>query len=246
MSSEIVVALVAASVTVLASLLTLLGQFRVLKITASQERHKRQEDKRDEVERVMSRYREPLLRAAYDLQSRLFNISAQSFLTVYWLNGTKEEREYAVNNTLFLIAQLFGWNEIIRREVQFLDAGDQEQTRLLSELQDNITHLWLNDGYGRSFRIFAGDQRAIGERMIRKTERGLECRGYADFVDTLAKRPGRIPHLDLLQRDIENLAQAGTPRVDRLRMLQHALIDLLRYLDPLYVRYPERSRSKLL
>lgn len=245
MSTEVIAALVAAAAAVLSSLLALWGQIRVLRLTASHERDKRQEDKRDEVERVMSRFREPLLRAAYDLQSRLYNIAAQRFLTVYWLNGTKEERDYAVNNTLFLIAQFFGWNEIIRREVQFLNLGDQEQTRRLSELQDNITHFWLTDSYGRAFRMFAGEQRAVGERMIRRSSSGLECLGYADFVDTLVQPPARIPHLDLLRQDVEDLARATNPQFDRLFLLQNTLIDLLDYLDPMYVRYPKERRSKL-
>src|SRR3954470_11845467 len=121
MSPEVIAAFVAAAAAVLASLLAIWGQVRVQRLTATHERNKRQEDKDDEVERVMSRFREPLIRAAYDLQSRLYNIVTQGFLTVYWVNGTEEERDYVVNNTLFLIAQFFGWNEIIRREVQFLD-----------------------------------------------------------------------------------------------------------------------------
>jgi hypothetical protein len=244
-SPEVIAALVAAAAAVLSSLLAIWGQVRVLRLTTAHERDKRQEDKRDEVERVMSRFREPLIRAAYDLQSRLYNIVAQGLLVVYWVNGTKEERDYVSNNTLFLVAQFFGWNEIIRREVQFLDLGDQVQTRRLSELQDNIVHLCLSDRYGRDFRVFAGDQRAIGERMIRKSSRGLECFGYADFVDTIRQQPTRIPQLDSLRQSIEDLAQSTSPQYARLCFLQNALIDLLDFLDPRHMRYPKERRSKL-
>ncbi len=193
----------------------------------------------------MTRFREPLVRAAYDLQSRLYNISAQGLLDVYLVHGTDEEREYVVNNTLFLVAQYFGWNEIIRREVQFLDLGDQAQTRHLSELHDTITHLWLTDGYGSKFRVFAGDQRAIGERMIRETQRGLECVGYADFMDTVQQQPNRIPYLSPLGKDLFELADAPSSQHPRLVALQNALVDLLGFLDPDYLRYPRERRLKL-
>lgn len=244
-SPEVIAAFIAATAAVLSSLLAIWGQVRVLRLTAARERDKRQEDKHDEVERVMSRFREPLIRAVYDLQSRLYNIIARRLLTVYWVNGTKDERDYVVNNTLFLIAQFFGWNEIIRREVQFLDLGDQAQTRRLSELQDDIVHLCLSDKYGRDFRVFAGDQRAIGERMIRKSSRGLECLGYADFVDTIRQQPARIPQFDSLRQSIEDLAQASSPQYARLCFLQNSLIDLLDFLDPKHMRYPKERRSKL-
>jgi len=245
MSPEVIAAFVAAGAAVLSSLLALWGQVRILRLTATHEKDKRREDKQDEVERVMSRYREPLIRAAYDLQSRLYNITAQDFLKTFWVNGTKEERGYVVNNTLFLVAQLFCWNEILRRDVQFLDLGDQEPTRRLSKLQDDITDLCGTDRHGRAFRIFAGDQRAIGERMIRKGSSGLECLGYADFADTVRQQPTRIPHLDLLRQDIEALAQAPDPRNPRLILLQNALIDLLDHLDPGFLRFPKERRSKL-
>lgn len=245
MSPEVIAALVAAGAAVFAALLALWGQLRVLRLTASQEKEKRREDKRDEVERVMSRYREPLVRAAYDLQSRLYNIAAHDFLGAYWANGTKEERAYAINNTLFLISQFFCWNEILRHDVQFLDLGGQEPTRRLAELQDDITSLWGTDRHGRELRIFAGDQRAIGERMMRRGSSGLECLGYADFADTVRQQPARIPHLDLLRQDIEALAQSPDPRNPRLVRLQNALIDLLDHLDPGFQRFPKERRTKL-
>jgi hypothetical protein len=51
----------------------------------------------------MSRYREPLVRAAYDLQSRLFNTLRQDqrgFLAKYVVGGDPKEQEYARENTL--------------------------------------------------------------------------------------------------------------------------------------------------
>jgi hypothetical protein len=68
-------------------------------------------------EEVVSRFKDPLAHAAYDLQSRTFNILKQAFLNRYYANGAAREKEYAVENTVFLLAQFLGWTEIIRQEV---------------------------------------------------------------------------------------------------------------------------------
>ena len=89
-------------------------------------------------EQVLARYRDPLLHAAYDLQSRCWNIVEQGFLTHYLRNGSPRERDYAIENTVFLFAQYLGWTELIRQEVQFLDLGKDDKTRALRTRQDEI------------------------------------------------------------------------------------------------------------
>lgn len=59
-------------------------------------------------EKVVSRFRDPLLHAAYDLQSRIFNILKRGFLKRYYTDGSPREKEYAVENTVFLLAQFLG------------------------------------------------------------------------------------------------------------------------------------------
>jgi hypothetical protein len=59
------------------------------------ERQRQQASKEEQLEQVMSRYREPLLRAAFDLQSRLYNIVKQHFLGSYLNRGSAAEQEYA-------------------------------------------------------------------------------------------------------------------------------------------------------
>jgi hypothetical protein len=245
MTTEVIVALWAATAAVGSALLTIWSQMRVTKFMATHEIKKSETDKQHEVARAMERFQEPLIRAAYDLQSRLYNISVQNFLRRYYVQGTVSERSYVVRNTQFLFAQYFAWNEIIRRQVQFVNLGEQQRTRRLSELQDTITNLCTSDEYGRKFGIFAGEQRAIGERMIREAPYGLECMGYADFVDTIEKQPGRIPYLDSVEADIIELATAASTRHPRLLDLQGSLIALLEFLDPDFMRFPRERRSSL-
>jgi hypothetical protein len=120
---------------------------------------------------------EPLARSANDLQSRLFNIlrgGALNFIS----HGNERERSYMIDNTAFLIAQYLCWTEIIRRQVQFVNLEKDGDTKCLQQLQGHIRGRWASDRLPPIFRIFAGEQNAIGEAMIQYDARGPECIGY--------------------------------------------------------------------
>jgi len=195
-------------------------------------------------EQVLARYRDPLLHAAYDLQSRCWNIVEQGFLTHYLRNGSPRERDYAIENTVFLFAQYLGWTELIRQEVQFLDLGKDDKTRALRTRQDEIYSILQTYERGPRLRLFAGDQRAIGELMIERPP-GMtpRCLGYATF--RLQRPPSIDAWLDPLREDLLALSATDPLEKDRLVALQGSLVELLDLLDPLKVRFPVGSRSSL-
>jgi hypothetical protein len=80
--------------------------------------------------------------------------------------------------------------------------------------------------------------------MIRDAERGPECAGYAAFLDQLAKAPD--PLLEPIREDVRNLSTQFQDARSRLRALQNALIDLLAFLDPNFIRFPEERRKKVI
>jgi len=204
-----------------------------------------------EAERITSTFRDPLLHAAYDLQSRLHNCAKQSFLQTYYATSDKRMKEYALENTVFLFAQFFGWTELIRRDVRFLALKDIEETRKLREHQDALYTLFQTDkkkvlepDLDRSaFRVLAGNQRAIGELMIDDAAKVPRVIGYAAFLNqrdhTLDK------WLDPLRKDVINMATKEGPVPQRLILIQRALIALLKFLDPDYVFFPEEKRAEL-
>jgi hypothetical protein len=201
----------------------------------------RDHERRLEAEKIVSRFREPLLQAAFELQSRLFNILKQDLIRVYHNNGTPQEREYVLNSTSYFIAQYFGWTEIIRREVQFLDLGDIDSTRDLNIRLDTIRNLWLRDDYAPILRLFRIEQRAIGECMISEGTRGAECIGYVEFLEASVK-PGELQKLSLAVETFVADPKAAAPR---LLALQHALVDLVEALDPAGIRFPSVRRKKV-
>jgi hypothetical protein len=125
----------------------------------------------------MSRYREPLLRAAFDLQSRIYNIVKQNFLIRYLQRGNPVEQDYACRNTMFVLAEYLGWIEILRRGVQFLDLGDVERNRSLVDRVEAITTVLLADRPypDATFQVFRGQQRAIGELMMDPAAQARGC-----------------------------------------------------------------------
>jgi len=224
--AAIIVAIIALVASVLTAGVSLYGQTHSLAFTA-----------RREAAATLSRYREPLVASAYELQSRLYNILRQDFLQKCFVDGDEKRRQYAIRNTQFLVAQYFGWTEILRRRIQLLDFGEVQETREVSRLQGEIQDLFASDesSIGKAFMIWRGEQRAIGERMIVRDDADLLCMGYAVFVEQADASFWRW--LNPLERDIQVVAD--TPN-DRLRLLQHALIDLIERLDVGHVRFPER------
>jgi hypothetical protein len=89
-------------------------------------------DRRRQAEEIVGRYSRPLMQAAYELQSRIYNIARLRFFARGSLLDAYR-RSYAETSTLWLIGQYLGWVEILRREVQFLDLGDLAKTRLLRD-----------------------------------------------------------------------------------------------------------------
>jgi len=232
-------AIISGAVAVFAALLAWFGQLRLKNLEAQMALQKAEADRRAETERTARKFTEPLARAAYDLQSRLFNVVRSNFLTAYLRDGDERTHSYAIKNTLFVIAQYFAWTELVRREIQFIDLGADEKTRQLSSLQDNIYSIWQTDKYGPLLRIFAGEQRAIGERVIHDQQ----CMGYASFLDFYSSC--KDPLLIAVEADVVTLGTNLPAALPRIVALQHALIELLEFLDPLYVRFPKKNRTKL-
>lgn len=187
---------------------------------------------RREARAVLNTYREPLLSAAFELQSRLRNILDGEFLEKYLASEEQGKQEAAAKTTLYVFAQYFGWLEIIRREIQFLHFRRTRQTREMARLLRDISETFLTDSFGSQLMIWRVEQRGLGERMITSVDGKPSCLGYAAFLDQQVKL--KI-WLDPLERDLKALDRSGSAR---LTELQHLLLRLVRELDPKRVRYP--------
>jgi len=205
---------------------------QLLRLTADleTERHRREEliNREFRAEDVLARYREPLAVAAFDLQSRLYNILRLEFFAKF---GDPHARsETALRTTLFRLGQYFGWSEILRREIQFLSFRDVKETREVANLQYEVAKAFLSDEYGEPIMIWFDEQRALGELMIDKEHDPPLTMGYAAFGKCCDDGAFAI----WLGRLRTELAQPEAQA--RLRDVQHRLCDLVEKLDVLRVR----------
>jgi len=206
----------------------------------------------------MGRYRDSLLWAAFDLQSRIYNIlhgfevsrrpGRRGFLGAFLVEGTERQANYVRRSTAFVFAEYLGWVEIFRRDLQFLDLGDSKTNRrtmfLLATVSETLSASSTSET--ECFRIFRADQRGLGELMIdpdsKPGERG--CLGYAAFGSMLASGGTSAEWIQELIDHVELAAREPDMAQDRLTRLQHHLLDLIDLLDPEGQRFPAEQRSR--
>ena len=100
----------------LAGALSLFNSVYTTRLASRLEEERRAKTKAELVAELMARYRDPLMQAAFDLQSRIYNVVEQGFLQTHYCNGTDSTKEYARENTLYVLADYLGWVEILRRQ----------------------------------------------------------------------------------------------------------------------------------
>jgi hypothetical protein len=217
MNTAIVIALIALVGSVISTVVTVFGASAL--------------QARQDAKKVLDNYREPLLAASYELQARLYNILELRFVDKYISDHSAGKRNSAIESTLYVFAQFFGWSEIIRREVQYLRFSRDRQTHETGRLLHDISETFLADKYGPQFMIWRVEQRGIGERMIVSADGKMTCLGYASFIE---HRRSMQEWLCPLERDLEHLEDAGR---ERLSKLQQLLVELVRRLDDQQKRY---------
>jgi len=240
-TTAIVVALISGGISLAAAAVSFRGQRSVARLNSQLEEQR-------SAAAVRARYRDPLLSAVFDLQSRLYNIVAQDFLVDYLLGGDERDRAYAVENTLHVLAEYLGWVEILRREIQFLDLGDEVADRKWTKSLEAVRDRLADDKIDPVLRLFRGEQRAIGELMILPTTdpgvRPQHCVGFAKFA-TCRKEPEFGRWFDQLEADLDLLAKEPGDHLERLLLLHGALIDVLDVLDPDCKRFAPQNRGRL-
>ncbi|HET8913951.1 MAG TPA: hypothetical protein VFN23_20930, partial [Ktedonobacteraceae bacterium] len=140
------------------------------------------------------------------------------------------QESYYITSTTFLIAQFFAWQEILRRKAAMLD-----YYKLMNYL--SVVGRSFSDGLP-GLQIFYLEQREIGENMLASSPPSDEdlytCLGYSDFKKLLEKDPP--PCIAALEKKVRELLasnqQTKQTSLKRLLLIQHALIDLMSFIDP--------------
>ncbi|KAK4493647.1 hypothetical protein PRZ48_014832 [Zasmidium cellare] len=193
------------------------------------EEHKR----RTESKALTNKYRDPLTLSAFDLQSRLFGL-VDGNLLVYLLDDSK--RALVKSYTAFLVGQYFSWVYIFRRQAQFLRFSTDTKNKELNRIMDSITKEFIDDTPREElFMLWKGQQMAIGEVMTLCEDGQLYCMGFAQFTKRYEDDEDFRQWFKSIDEDILFLDQAirgnNLEAANKLRRLQHLLIDLVSLLD---------------
>jgi len=249
MNTAIIVALISAIVSLVAAGVAYLSQRAIAHLNSEIAEQSRQRTKLELADEVMARYRDPLLAAVFDLQSRLYGFVALEFMRRYYIDGDESAREYAIENSLYIFGEYFAWVEIIRKEIQFLDLGEQAANEKWVRALNAVRDVFAGHKFDQAIHVFRGEQRAIGELMMvplakEMSGRQHESLGYAAFV--LKRRDEEFARwFRKLEGHLKLLAAEPGAHLDRVIHLQHALVDVLDILDADCVRFPRNLRSKL-
>lgn len=206
---------------------------------------KARRDRRRQAEDLEARYRDELMSCAFDLQNRLYNISAEDLLGFhkkYLESGVMakhvqaESRGYVYTSTLWMIGRYLAWVELLRRDRYFLALGTTSRGRKLLAAVARVGEAFASDHLDPRFRLFRPQQSAIAELMIVEREsRGearSDCLGYATFTSKLEDENDVVFRrwFEALSRDLEELT-GSRGESQRIQEVQHALLDLVVFLD---------------
>lgn len=251
MSTAILVALISGVIAVASVVLSSYATIRTMRTQHEIELRRHELDKSEAAEEIASRYRDPLLRSIIDLQGRIYSIVELDFMQRHLGSGEADQVNYAKSSTLFRLAEYFGWLEILRAGVQFLDLGDQARSRELTALSHQVGLAFANtqEFPDSAFRLFRDEQRAVGELVIEAVPgdpRGHHCIGYTRFVQRLEDEPAFSRWFARLADEIDLMVSPPPGYLNRLAAIHNTFGALLEFLDPDGIRYPTFERSRMI
>jgi hypothetical protein len=133
MNVEVVVTLISAGgVAVRSAAVSAYATARSIRLQHALTLRRAQLDRQEASEDLIRRYRAPLLLAAFEQQARICNVVQAGFFARHLASADPQEQQYARVSTLYRMGEYFGWTEILRRDLQFLDLGDDRRTRELA------------------------------------------------------------------------------------------------------------------
>jgi hypothetical protein len=210
----LVAGLVAGGTSVVVTAITLYGGQRTNAV-----------QRRQAAEAQLASYREPLVDAAFDLQSRLYNILHDDFLD--YADDASPRRDLALKTTAFRVAQYFGWAELLRERVQVLKLDTSETTtevfRLMAQARQLFNTDSLDDG---AFMLWRDEQRGLGELMIDRKADPPRCFGFAHFDEAYDETFG-----DWCGPFVRDLVDGRAQGSKRLQLLQRTVCELVKELD---------------
>lgn len=210
--------------------------------------------KRQALETLYGKYRDPIVLSAIELAMRLNEACSEhpaEFLARRILSCTSPEPShssvrdpyyfrYKFQSTIYRFAAFLGWLELYRQDLVFLNSrGSKKNTalqKLLNEIREDFAAGTLNcakdwDCWSDAL-IFREDQRAVGEAMITSVNGIRTVMGYGAFV-TMFEDTTSVGNkwLRVVTNFLIDPKKEKDFRLVRYQRLIIHLVDLVRTLD---------------
>lgn len=189
-----------------------------------------------EAERILNRYRNPLVRAADALRGRVYNVLLTSEES--WLRDS----EYYRMSTFYVFCVYFAWVEILFENLLRLNFMTSNSNRRLSLLLAAVDKTFNNNEYFIEKRRSSDNTgelpkficKALGEVTIQRNEKGEEtCLSFTEFCSRYRNDKVFRGWVDNLGPFLEGpRREYGNPSWDRFHLIELSLVALVNYLDP--------------
>jgi hypothetical protein len=212
---------------------------------------------------VKRKYSAPIIRAVDDLAARLETVMIEQKNIASWLRKIDDSDlshlpfdRYFHISTLYLLARLICWVEILKKEQTYLEFSSTRETRQFNAYI-NLIYATLSSpsftsgrkeptksDYWMFFHYLSG----VGEMMMRRDERGFSCISFPEFCreySSTSETKFRTWMLTAENLFIELTCDEQDLRWRRIQVLWFCLDRFLEFVDPTELRTTrDRDRSK--
>lgn len=223
--------------SIIVSVLSLVGAVSAVFFTAYMTYAADERKRNQEIKTQVRKYSDPLLITAHDLQDRLWQL-----LDTEMTYNDRKKGNGAENLELFtcyLFAQFLTWTHILKIKAQYLAFHEDKSTSGLRTILYKISDELSTSRYpenGQTFRLWPGHQLGIAENMISQAVEDGDIRplGWHKFKGVYEDQFGN--YFSWMRRSITKMLNAKYDKAEmipdqRLRRIQHLLIDLIETLD---------------
>jgi hypothetical protein len=212
------------------------------------------------LEKISKKYKDPILLSAAELLRRMVDYNtnyetlakSSSVDTLFdkadrMVSNYAEDTyflKYKLTSTLYRFCSFFGWLELYRQEITFLDSHSKSKNSefllIISKIREAIADGQLNDNEDweswHDTLIFREELRSVGEGMIEINKEAKSVSGYGKFQHLIknyetTKEPMWLNPVIVFFTDLKFEKDF---RVERFALLKNALIELIKCLNKEY------------
>ena len=192
MDTEIILAVISGSIAIIVSFIACCQQYKISKDSMKNEKIKDRNVRKLENNKLLQKYKDPLLQAARELFINIENI--------FKIKSNFLKTDIDKKTLIYCFVQFLCWVEIIRKNLIIMDDINSSKFFNLREklqvIQNSFDNNFVEDN---KFRINLAEQKAIGELITQDNT----CISYTDFI---SKYDDFHPWLEKLEQYIDELS----------------------------------------